>query len=162
MNLIRTTLGAAVAACCCISLAQAGTATDDFQVSAEVIAACSISATDLDFGDYNPVVGNAVDASSTVSVTCTNGAGYSIGLSGGGSGNAADRAMDHAVESATLDYGLFRDALRTQNWGDVADTVDGTGTGANQDHAVYGRVLASQSTALMGSYADTITATVTF
>lgn len=162
MNLFRTSLAAAVAACCCVSLAQAGTATDDFQVSAEVIAACSISASDLEFGDYNPVAGSAVDGTSTVSVTCTNGAGYSIGLSAGGSGDVAARAMDHSVEVATLAYALFRDALRTENWGDVSDTVNASGTGANQEHTVYGRVAGSQSSALLGSYADTITATVTF
>ncbi|MBX3725692.1 MAG: spore coat protein U domain-containing protein [Xanthomonadales bacterium] len=162
MNLIRTSLAAAVAAVCCASLAQAGTAGDDFQVSAEVIAACSINASDLNFGDYNPVVGTAVDGSSTISVTCTNGAAYSIGLSAGASGNVAARAMDHDTENATLSYGLFSDALREEIWGDVSDTVDGVGTGANQNVTVYGRVFASQSTALVGSYADTITATVEF
>ncbi len=165
MNLFRTTLGAAVAACCCASLAQANPVTDTFDVTATVVAACIVDAGDLSFGNYNPVAGTAVDASSTISVTCTNGSGYSIGLSAGASADEGARAMAHASEPGeSLAYGLFKDIGLTENWGgiDLADRVTGTGTGTSQDHTVYGRVFASQSTAFVGSYADTITASVYF
>ena len=41
-----------------------------------------------------------------------------------------------------LAYSLFRDAGRTQNWGQTigTDTTTGTGTGANQTLTIYGRV----------------------
>lgn len=165
MNPIRTVLGAAVAACCCASLAQANPVTDTFDVTATVVAACIVDASDLSFGNYNPVAGSAVDATSTISVTCTNGSGYSIGLSAGGSTDEGARAMAHASDPGeTLAYGLFRNAGLTENWGglDLDDRVTGTGTGSSQQHTVYGRVFASQSTALVGSYSDTITASVYF
>jgi spore coat protein U-like protein len=64
----------------------------------------------------------------------------------------------------TLNYSLFSNAGRTTNWGNNigTDTVAGTGTGALQTLTVYGRIPASQTTAPVGSYSDTITVTVTF
>ncbi len=62
-----------------------------------------------------------------------------------------------------LAYSLLQDSARTVNWGNTVgmDTLAGTGNGAAQALTVYGRVPASQFVA-PGSYADTITATVTF
>jgi spore coat protein U-like protein len=63
----------------------------------------------------------------------------------------------------SLNYALYSDSARTLNWGetDGTDTVDSTGTGANQSFTVYGRVAASQNVP-QGSYSDTITITVNF
>jgi spore coat protein U-like protein len=61
-----------------------------------------------------------------------------------------------------LSYFLYSDSGRTTNWGNVTGSwVSGTGTGTAQNLTVYGRIPASQS-ALIGSYADTVTVTITF
>jgi spore coat protein U-like protein len=60
-------------------------------------------------------------------------------------------------------YGLYRDAARSQAFGNTigTNTAAGTGTGLSQTLTVYGRV-APQATPAPGTYADTITATLTY
>lgn len=145
------------------SLAAADTDTDSFTVSATVLAACEVTANDLAFGNYNPVVASHLDAASTLSVRCTSGTGYNVGLSlGDGAGaTVAQRRMTQG--SDTLSYVLYRDSNRTQLWGTTigADTLSGTGNGAASTIDVYGRV-PMQQTAPAGDYEDTIVVTVTW
>ena len=135
--------------------------TDTFLVSATVLDACSITANDLGFGNYDPSAGN-IDATTTLDVTCTTGTGFELGLNGGTtSGNVAARQM--SGPGVALNYSLFRDAARTQNWEDIGsgNTVTGTGDGTSQSVTVYGRLPGSQFTT-GGFYSDTVTATVDF
>jgi spore coat protein U-like protein len=62
-----------------------------------------------------------------------------------------------------VNYSLFRNATRTQVWGQTigTDTVTGTGTGANQALTIYGRVPA-QAVPPPGTYTDTVTVTITY
>ncbi len=62
-----------------------------------------------------------------------------------------------------LNYGLYQNATHATNWGTTTgtDTVPGTGNGAAQVLNVYGQIPAGQLIAA-GSYADTITATITY
>ena len=149
-----------------MSGANAATQTDTFDVTATIIASCTISANNLAFGNYDPLAAGDLDQTTTISVTCSNGAPYNIQLNGGSvTGNVAGRRMDHDTAPAnTLDYSLFRDAGRTQNWGvtNGTDTVAGTGNGAAQVVTVYGRITAGQTTPIIGNYTDTVTATVEY
>lgn len=142
--------------------AYAGTATTTFQVTATVASNCGISATTLGFGTYHTDV--QLDGTSTVTVTCTSGLAYNVGLDKGINGaDVTHRAMNSGVN--TLSYSLFSDSSRTVNWGNTVgtDTVSGTGNGSAQPLTVYGRIPAVQPTYVpAGSYADTITATVSF
>lgn len=142
--------------------AYAGSDTDAFTVSATVLDSCSVSANDLDFGNYDPVAGAPLDAATTVVVTCTNGTGYDVALDAGlGAGaTIATRRMTAGAE--TLDYSLYTDAGRTDLWGEAGgDLVSGVGNGAAQTLNVYGRVPINQP-APAGDYEDTITVTVTY
>jgi len=140
--------------------ALAATATTTFQVTATVLSTCLVSATPLAFGNYS---GAQTDATSTVSVTCTNTTPYNVGLDAGLSTGATvtTRAMQNG--SNTLGYALYSDSARTVNWGNTpgTDTVAGTGTGLAQTLTVYGRIPAGSLPA-PGAYADTITVTVTY
>lgn len=62
--------------------AQAATTTTTFQVTATVNSACTVSATNLTFGVYDPSAA-AHDDTSTVTVTCTKATAYDIGLDAG-------------------------------------------------------------------------------
>jgi spore coat protein U-like protein len=137
----------------------AGTATTTFQVTATVQATCNISATNLAFGTY---AGAQTDATSTVTVTCTNTTPWNVGLNAGTCG-ATVSARCMANGAAQLNYALYRDSARTQNWGNTVgtDTLAGTGNGTAQASTVYGRIAAGQFPA-PGAYTDTITATVSF
>lgn len=137
--------------------------TDSFTVSARVLAACEVTANDLAFGDYNPVATSDLDAASTLSVRCTSGTGYDVGLSlgDGGGASTATRLMQDGAD--TLNYVLYRDSNRTQLWGmtDGVDMLSGVGNGSAQTIDVYGRVPMQQSSPA-GDYEDTIVVTVTW
>jgi spore coat protein U-like protein len=147
----------------------AATASDNLAVSATVIDNCLISTSALGFGNYDPVDVNAsanLDGTGTVSVTCTLDDVVQITLDDGVNADtgSTDTVPLRRLTDGTnfLSYSLFSDAGRTAIWG-IGATVDveTTGTGANEDHTVYGRVASGQNRPA-GAYADTVQATVTF
>lgn len=143
---------------------QAATRNTTFQVTATVLKSCRITATDLAFGDYDPYLTAPLDATSTITVRCTKNTTYNVGLNAGTFGGATVTARKMTgPDTAGLGYVLYSDAARTTNWGNTvgADTVVGTGSGASQDLTVYGRIPVDQWVEA-GSYADTITATITY
>lgn len=118
-------------------------------------ATCTVSATNVAFGTYT---GALVEITGTVTVHCTNGAAYDVGLSGGDSGSVTARTMMNGT--APLNYALTSGSYAGTNWGNTNPTwVTGTGTGANQVLTVYGELAAAQYVA-PGAYTDTITVTV--
>lgn len=146
--------------------ALAATDTTTFAVTASIGDSCTVTATDLGFGNYDPGTGSDLDANSSVTAKCTSGTGYTIGLDAGtGSGATTDnRLMTVSGGTETLGYGLYQDADRTINWDDVGGTspVTGTGDGTDQTHTVYGRIPGGQTSAVVGTYSDTITVTISF
>lgn len=143
--------------------ALAQVATDNMTVRITIQAECLVSASEeLDFGTVGVLTAD-VDAMANLQVTCTESTPYDIGL-GAGLGAAADTTTRQMTAAGnTINYRLFRDAARSQNWGDTidTDTLKATGTGAAQTFPVYGRVLA-QTTPAPGSYVDTVLVTVTY
>lgn len=143
---------------------EAATASTTFNVNANVLAVCSVTSTDLNFGDYDASHPSARSATSTLSVTCSNGQDYTIALdAGAGSGaTVADRKMTSGAN--TLGYGLYSDSSHTTVWGDgtlSTVTVAGTGDGNPQSLTVHGRIPPAQH-ATAGSYSDTITVTLNY
>ncbi len=137
------------------------TATTSFNISVVVSAYCSISATALAFGTYS---GSQVNSTSTITATCTNTTPYNVGLNAGtASGATVTTRKMTGPNSALLKYSLYSNSGRTTNWGNTVgtDTVAGTGSGGAQTLTVYGQLPAGQ-VVTPGSYADTITATLTY
>lgn len=132
---------------------------------------CTVSATDMAFGNYDPFVGAPLDSTSTISVTCTRVGNrrvrYEIQLDTGQSGSYNPRAMTNGVSQ--LNYNLYRNAARTRIWGDgTSGTVVRRrrynlppGGMRTRNETVRGRVFAGQNVTI-GSYLDTITVTVIF
>ena len=146
------------------SSAQAETQTTSFNVTASVVSACAVSAANLAFGNYDPLAVTNTDGTTTVTVTCSLLAPYNLGISAGGYGTGVSaRKMQIGAGTDTLNYTLFRDALRTLNWGVTVgtDTLSGVGTGLAVPTTVYGRIPSAQN-APIGSYSDTVTVTVTY
>ena len=137
------------------------TATTTFQVTATVLKLCSVTATNLAFGDYTPTA--ASDQTSTLTVLCTTNTPYTIALNLGTATSPTTRTMTSAGASTTLNYLLYRDSTRTSIWGETTstDTLAGTGSGTNQAITVYGRVPANQRPQ-PGAYTDTVTVTLTY
>lgn len=134
-----------------------------FQVSATAVDSCLVNASDLVFGNYDPLQQTPVDANSTLTVTCTVDSGYSVGLDAGAGSGATVTARKLSGAGGVLDYGLYRDAARALVWGNTAgsDTVSGIGTGAAASLQVYGRIPAGQAVK-RGTYTDVITVTVDY
>lgn len=138
--------------------------TTTFQVTANVIAFCDVTAEDMDFGDFDGTVD--LLATSEISVTCTEDHPYQVTLNAGSAAGStvANRLLSNGTD--TLAYSLYRDPARTLPWGDTgADDVDGVGQGLTTpvDHTVYGRLpFAPNQDASTGLYSSTITVTVNF
>ena len=143
--------------------AHAGSTATQFQVTAQVLDSCTVAADDLNFGNYDPRSATALDGTSQLRVACTLLTAYNVALNPGTSVGATVTTRKMSKATDTLGYTLFRDALRTLNWGQTAgtDTVSGTGTGLTANLSVYGRVPGSQNVPT-GSYLDTITVTVSY
>jgi spore coat protein U-like protein len=145
-------------------IANAATDTDTFDVTVTVITACDISATGHDFGTYDALSPTPLDSTSTISVTCTSGASYSVALNAGTTGGGTIPARLMTDGSNTLSYNLYTNAGYGTVWGDGTGgsaAVAGTGSGGNQDLTVYGRMPAGQGEPA-GDYSDTVTATITY
>lgn len=110
-----------------------------FQVRAEVSANCLIDVDDLSFGSVG-IIDEDVTANTTLHVSCTPGARYSIAMGDGLYYSQGTRRM-RSNSGNYVSYGLFQDASGLIAWGNTpnADTLDGTSDG-NDDQVIYGRV----------------------
>ena len=145
--------------------AWAATTTTTFSVTATVVPTCSVSAAPLDFGTAipNPINLN-VDAQSTITATCANGAPYTIALSAGSGLGASFASRRMASGPNLLVYSLYTDATRTVVWGNGgagSSVVNRNGNGAAQQITVFGRIPTGQSVPT-GTYSDTIVVTLSF
>jgi spore coat protein U-like protein len=152
-----------------VGAANAATTTTTFAVTATVATNCLVSATPLVFGTYLQGNGDH-DQQSTISVRCSNGTPFNVGLNPGATGGATVTTRRMVNGANQLAYQLFSDTTRTTNWGQTIGTDTKTGTGAGFAVAnavalnVYGRVpdtVANQSVPA-GNYTDTVTVTVTW
>ncbi|MBC7985520.1 MAG: spore coat protein U domain-containing protein [Sphingomonadaceae bacterium] len=136
---------------------------------AQSTCVCGVSASGVNFGNYNPLAPANLDIAGMVNVECIQSQprplSFVVNLSAGGSGGYATRRM--VGGSSQLQYNLFRDAAHAQVWG------DGTGVSTNVTRSfngqrivddtinVYGRVFSGQ-TVNSGAYVDTIVVTVIY
>lgn len=122
-------------------------------------SACTLSVVGVLFGNYDTFSSVPLDSTGNVNVTCDISLPYTIALSPGAA-TYASRAMSGA--RASLNYNLYVDPTRLVVWGDgTGGTLSVTGLGTSANHTVYARVPALQKVPV-GTYADTITVTVTF
>ena len=143
--------------------ALSATTTTTFTVQITITASCVInSASTLNFGTQGVPTAN-VDQTSTIQVQCTNATPYNIGLNAGTGTGATVNTRKMSSGGGAVDYTLYRDAGRTQIWGNTVgtDTVSGAGSGASQSYTVYGRA-PPQATPGAATYTDTVTVTVTY
>jgi spore coat protein U-like protein len=136
---------------------------------------CSVSATPLIFGNYDPLSGSAVLVSATVTVSCLTALGplaaipYTVSLGPSQTSGTMLRSMAGPL-GARLQYNLYTSAARSVVWGDGSggsQTLPGSVTPASlgvpvvQPHTVHGSVPALQSVRV-GAYADGILVTVDY
>jgi spore coat protein U domain-containing protein, fimbrial subunit CupE1/2/3/6 len=146
----------------------ASSATSNFSVTATVSNNCTISTTAISFGAYDPTVSNLsapLDATGSVTITCTKGASTTIGLNAGAHGtNATGTTRAMSSGSGYLSYELYQDTGRATVWDNstglftppVAPSKD------PRTFTMYGRIPAGQDVPASTTYTDTVTATVNF
>jgi spore coat protein U-like protein len=161
---LRTLLAAATLAFLAAAApAAAQSATATFQVSASVAKNCTIAATPVAFGAYDPVAANDTadaTATGTVTVRCTRGTAYSVALENGANFSAG-RRMQLGATGQYLSYELYSDAARTAVWNASAPAAGTAPSRAAIPLTVYGRVPGGQDVP-EGAYLDTVVATINF
>ena len=148
--------------------AQPALATDStgsLSVNATITSNCAVTTTTVAFGSIDVTLNTAVDATGGISVTCTSGTAWTAKADAGTGGAGTSLTHRKMTGPDKLSYDLFTDSARTTKWGDGITSgtgaITGTGTGSADTKTIYGRVRAG-STARAGSYADTVTVTVTY
>jgi len=165
MRKIGIGLGAAAAVAALGTAAYAATATGTLNVTLTITATCTVRNTPtLAFGSVGLLTAN-VDAQTDITVQCTNTTPYDIALGQGANGGSVTtrQMLGAGASPSTVNYALYRDAGRTQNWGETigTDVVHGTGNGSDQNSTVYGRVPV-QTSVKPDTYTDTVAITVTY
>ena len=127
---------------------------------------CTISTVGVAFGFYNVFNSTVLTSTGSVTICCTGvGAGtdpVTVSLSKGNASSFQSRQMLRGIEP--LSYSLFLDAGGSQIWGDgTAGTHQFASVSNNQPVTltIFGRVPAGQDVSV-GSYSDTIVATIDF
>jgi spore coat protein U-like protein len=150
--------------------AQAATETGQLQVAASIGIRCTLVTVPLAFGSYTPTDPTPLDVQGSISLNCTQSIiNFVMHLRLGqgqqpaaGSTAAAPRRQMTDGTGNVLRYDLYRNAARTQVWGDTIATAVFPGLGPYPLLLpVYGRVPALQNVQ-SGSYADSLVATLFF
>lgn len=140
------------------------TQTVPFAVRATNNSSCTVAATAFSFG-AQPDLATARTTTNTVSVTCTTGTQYEVGMSNGTSGGAGPtaRLMKNVGTPLAVSYGVYRNEARTSPWGSMAgvDTLSGNGNGLVQRYTGFG-LIPVQPTPPALTYSDTVVVTVTY
>lgn len=127
-----------------------------------------VSATTLSFGNYSPGPASPTDANSIVKVYCNNASdhlpSFTVALSAGVAGGFNPRKMKNG--STALNYNMYTTSGYTTIWGDGTSGTSTQSYSQSQNlnaksFTDYGQVPPSQFVTA-GSYADTITVTVTY
>ncbi len=143
----------------------AQSASTSLGVNATVVNNCTISTAAVAFGSYDPIVAHdttPLDATGTITVRCTKGAGSRIDLDLGA--NPSGNTQRMATGTEFLTYELYQDAARTTVWGSGPTgglTIAPAPNKSPRTFTVYGRVPAGQDVSA-GPYTDTVTATILF
>ncbi len=135
-----------------------------FTVQVVNTASCTVAATAMNFGNITTLATQR-DATSTITVNCTRGIDYTLGLSNGSGGGTGptSRRMTNPGTASFVTYGIYRNAGRSQPWGNTpgTDTESRRANGNAQNFTAYGRIPV-QAEARSFTYTDTIIATITY
>ena len=158
--------------------AHAGSTPTNLAVTANIAANCTISTTAVAFGAYDPVVLNATTAlngTGSVTIGCTKGSAPTITLGLGANASGSQRNMLNGANTDVLGYQLYQppsNIVGTACPAVAGGTIWGT-TGSNifaptvptskatRAYNICGVVSAGQDVSV-GSYSDTVVATVNF
>ena len=142
------------------------TTTVTFDVTANVLSECTVSAFAMNFGTYEPVVANAatpLDSTSTINVYCTKGTSGNVTLDNGSNFSGGARRMKSAG-GVFLTYEVYKDPSRSTIWNAVninSATSTSKNTALGGGFIAYGRIPSAQDVPAT-SYSDTLQSVVNY
>lgn len=156
---------------CLASAAGAGSVSATMNVTATVIATCTVTAGNLNFGNYDAIGANSTAplvGTAAVNATCTQGATATVdidaGLNPSGTGNAQARRMK-GTGTNYLAYGIYSDSAHSKPWGTKTSgttvAVTGAGGATPVSLTAYGSVPNAQNVPV-GSYTDSVAVTINY
>lgn len=129
-------------------------------VTATVQPSCTIFANDLLFEITNFNKKNSYIGKTTLSLLCTKGTSFSIGLDKGSAPGATIINRKMKNRASYLNYSLYRDNGNNLVWGNSqGNTLTGIATGERQTFTLYAKIPAGQISA-PGKYLDSINVVV--
>ncbi|WP_339026092.1 spore coat U domain-containing protein [Leclercia pneumoniae] len=145
---------------------QTGTVTTSIAVDINVTNDCSAMTTpDINFNSA-PLVQNFPTVSQAISVSCTKGSVYTIGINNGA--NALNNVRQMASGSNRMSYDIYKGATANR-WGSSGSERWSSGTssqvsadGLLRTYNYTAKVLTTQATPPAGSYTDTLIVDVAF
>lgn len=127
------------------------------QVTASVVAGCTLVADPLAFGTYAAGQSNDKLGQADMKYTCPSGLNITLTLNGGIHGNEAGRLMNSPTTGNNLPYQLFQEVGLTNVWGTGASGITVASTASTQQtHPVFGRIPSGEGAAPASNYADTV------
>lgn len=171
IRLVVAAFATVLAWLCAATPAHAGSTLTSITVSITITAACTINTISptLSFGSVSGASLATTDATAntTISVTCTNGSPFAIGLDNGLNALVSQRRMASGG-AAYLNYGLYQTSDTTKPWTAATNSttcatsgncVLGTGAGSPVTITIYGDVPSGQTPAA-AIYSDTVGLTI--
>ncbi len=135
----------------------AATTNGTFDVTTNVAAACSITASpNIAFGAYDPT-GSDITANGVLGFRCTKNTAYDITID-------ATRQMTGATYSNSLNYDVYYTSALTTAWASTTGNINGQGTttsNAPQTKTLYGKLAGGQDV-FVDSYSQTIAIHINF
>jgi len=139
-------------------------------VGANIVAACTLTQTPIAFGTYTPTAPTALDATGSVSLTCTTGSIPNIAVSTGANFASSTRNMASGLNR--LAYSVFLPSANTAAAAcDYLTAYPTTNPGfvltaapdnLARSYNLCGRIPAGQVTVATGTYSDTVVASIAF
>ena len=136
-----------------------------------LLQSCSVSASGVSFGPYDPSSSQANTATGTVTVSCSVTligllASWTLSLSPGSSASYTSRSLVNGA--STLQYNLFNTPSYSTVWGNGSGATGVVSDGApllignnSYTYTVYGRIPPLQDVRT-GSYSDSIVVTIDY
>lgn len=165
----KTLLAAAVLGLAAVAADASAATSASFQVTATVIKSCAISTSPIAFGNYDPTSGTTVSAQGSVSAKCTKGTPVTVALDQGlhqATGSTGAIPARQMISGANLlPYNIYTTSGGTTEWGNTTTSEPATQTSASVNTALvfttYGSLPVGADVPV-GSYADTVTASLVF
>ncbi|GHB13275.1 Csu type fimbrial protein [Salinicola rhizosphaerae] len=146
-----------------------GTATTVISLSLTISPDCAIDAPSLDFGSA-PLVSGFDAVTQTISIRCTKGSSYTVGINDGLNASGTQRRM--AAGGNFLAYEIYQGASSQTRWGSsgsarrssaTADLQPGNTDGVSWQGFTYrAEILPAQATPPPATYTDTLVVDVAF